>query len=104
MLDYILTVEIFCTTNLITLLFVKKKINESVQYKAALAVTGPIQGTSQEKTLDKLGLETIKSRRWLRRLCCMYKIINIGIPKYLTDRIPKCKIDYDIRNGNKPFF
>ena len=82
----------------------QKKKNESVQYKAALAVTDPIQGTSQEKTLDKLGLETIKSRRWLRRLCCMHKIINIGIPKYLIDRIPKRKIDYDIRNGNKPFF
>ena len=34
----------------------------------------------------------------------MYKIINIGIPKYLTDLIPKREIGYDIRNGNKPFF
>ena len=53
------------------------------QYKAALAITGAIQGTSQEKLLEELGLETLKSRRWLRRLCCMYKIINLGIPKYL---------------------
>ena len=33
----------------------------------------------------------------------MYKIINIGIPKYLTDLIPKRKIGYKITNGNKPF-
>ena len=53
---------------------------ESFQYKAALAITGAIQGTSQEKLLEELNLETLKTRRWLRRLCCMYKIINIGIP------------------------
>ena len=34
---------------------------ESVQYEAALAITGTIQGTSQEKLLDELGLETRKS-------------------------------------------
>ena len=77
---------------------------ESFQYKAALAITGAIQGTSQEKRLEELGLETLKSCRWLRRLCCMYKIINIGIPKYLTDLIPKREIGYNIRNRNKSFF
>ena len=34
----------------------------------------------------------------------MYKIINIGRPKYLTDPIPKRKIGYNIRNRNKSFF
>ena len=33
----------------------------------------------------------------------MYKIINIGIPKYLTDLTPKHEIGYSIRNRNKPF-
>ena len=47
---------------------------ESFRYKAALAITGAIQGTSQEKLLEELGLETLKSPKWLRRLCCMYKI------------------------------
>ena len=28
---------------------------------------------------------------------------NIGIPKYLTDLIPKGEIGYNIRNENKPF-
>ena len=50
---------------------------ESFKYKAAHAITGEIQGTSEEKLLEKLGLETLKSRRWFRRLCCIYKIINI---------------------------
>ena len=59
---------------------------------------------SQEKLLEELGLETLKSRRWLKRLCCMFKIINIGIPKYLTDLIPKREIGYNIRNRNKSFF
>ena len=36
--------------------------------------------------------------------CCLYKIINIGIPKYLTDLILKREIGYNIRNENKPFF
>ena len=34
----------------------------------------------------------------------MYKIINIDIPKYLTDRFPKHEIGYNIRNRNKSFF
>ena len=50
---------------------------ESFQYKAALAITGAIHDTSQENFLEELGLETLKSRRWLRRLCCMYKITCI---------------------------
>ena len=39
-----------------------KKI-ESVQYNAALAITGAIQGTSREKLYKELGLETLKSGR-----------------------------------------
>ena len=36
---------------------------ESVQYKAALAITGAIQGTSRDKSYQELGLESLKSRR-----------------------------------------
>ena len=32
---------------------------ESFQYKAAFTITGAIQGTSQEKHLEELGLETL---------------------------------------------
>ena len=41
---------------------------ESAQYKAALSITGAIQGTSCEKIFQELGLESLKSRRWFRRL------------------------------------
>ena len=39
---------------------------ESVQYNAALAITGAIRGTSKEKLYQELGLESLKDRRWLR--------------------------------------
>ena len=41
---------------------------ESVQYKAALAITGAIQGTSRDNIYQELGLESLKSRRWYKRL------------------------------------
>ena len=37
---------------------------ESVQYKVALAITGTIQGTSHEKICQKIGLESLRARRW----------------------------------------
>ena len=41
-------------------------IIESVQYNATLAITGAIRGTSQEKLYQELGLESLRSIRWLR--------------------------------------
>ena len=46
---------------------------ESLQYSAAIAITGAIRGTSSEKLFQELGLETLKSRSWLRKLCLFYK-------------------------------
>ena len=37
---------------------------ESAQYKAALVITGAMQGSSREKLDQELGLESLKSRRW----------------------------------------
>ena len=34
----------------------------------------------------------------------MYKIIDIGLAKYLTDLIPEREIDCNIRNRSKSFF
>ena len=42
---------------------------ESVQYNAALAITGAIKGTSQVKLYKELGLDSLKLRRKLRHLC-----------------------------------
>ena len=50
-----------------------KKI-ESVQYNAALAITGAIKGSSCEKLYQELGLEYLYQRRWSRRLCLLYKV------------------------------
>ena len=41
---------------------------ESIQYNAAIAITGAIRGTSSEKLFKELGLKSLKSRRWLRKL------------------------------------
>ena len=56
---------------------------ESVQYNAALAITGAIRGTSKEKLYQELGFESLKDRRWLRRLCYLYKIVITKQPAYL---------------------
>ena len=46
---------------------------ESIQYRACLAITGAIQGTSKEKLYQELGLESLQSRRWYRKLAMFYK-------------------------------
>ena len=46
---------------------------ESVQYKAALATTGAIQGTSDDKIYQELGLEPLKLRRWYKCRTCTLK-------------------------------
>ena len=62
-----------------------------MQYKAALAITGAIQGTSHDKLYQELGLESLKSRRWYKRLSCMFKIMKKEAPNYLINLIPKCE-------------
>ena len=52
-----------------------QSIFESAQFKATLAITGSKQNTLRENIFHKVGLESIKSRRWFKRLCRMFKII-----------------------------
>ena len=52
-------------------LFVKKL--ESVEYNVALAITGATQGTSCDIIYQELRLESFKSRRWHKRLSCIFK-------------------------------
>ena len=47
---------------------------ESIQYYAALAITGAIRGSSIEKLYQELGFESLQQRRWYRKLCLFYKI------------------------------
>ena len=61
---------------------------ESVQYCAALAITGAIRGTSRAKLYEELGIEELSKRRLSRRLCFFYKIINGLTPPYLAEFLP----------------
>ena len=57
---------------------------ESYQYNAALAITGAIRGTSKTKMYNKLGLESLRFRRYFRRLCTFFKIKQKCLLIFLT--------------------
>ena len=61
---------------------------ELVQYNVSLAITGAIRGTSHEKLCQELRLESLRSRRWLRRMCYFDKLIKTQKPLYLFNLIP----------------
>ena len=71
----------------------------SIQYNAALAITGAIKGTSREKIYPELDLESLQDGRWYRKLCVFYKILNTMSPKYLSDIIPSTNRRYSSRNA-----
>ena len=78
---------------------------ESVQYNACLAITGAIRGTSKEKLYQELGLESLRLRRWYRKLCLFYKIFKNQHPEYLFHLIPVKHAPYTTRNvHNLPIF
>ena len=72
---------------------------ESVQYSAALAVTGTWRETSREKLYADLGWESLSSSRWSRRLTLFYKIINNLTILYTEKQIPPShQSSYSLRN------
>ena len=71
---------------------------DRVQDNAALAVTGAIRRTSQTKLYNKLGHESLKFRRWMRRFCMLYKIKPLKILEYLYYLIPNDRRTYNTRN------
>ena len=60
---------------------------ETVQYNAALAITGGIKGTSREKLYQEFGLEYLQQRREMRRLSIFYKVLWTKLPAYIYDFI-----------------
>ena len=72
---------------------------ESIQYNAALAITGAVRGTSREKLYQELGFESLQQRRWYRKLCCLFKIINNQSPRYLFQLVPSPNTRYFSRNS-----
>ena len=79
---------------------------ESIQYNAALAVTGALRDSFRETLYQELGLESLKQRRWFRKLCYFFKVTKNQSPKYLFDKIPTTRTAYRTRNniGNIPRF
>ena len=73
---------------MINLIIIDYQKSESIQYNAALAVTGAIRRTTREKLHQELGLESLKDRRWLRRLCYLHKVLYTKLPTYLYELIP----------------
>ena len=55
---------------------------EKVQYRACLAITGGIQGTSRERLYDELGLHSLVITRCYNKLVFFYKV-NLLLPDCL---------------------
>ena len=78
---------------------------EKIQYNACIAITGAIRGTSKGKIYQELGLESVESRRWFRKLCFFFKILKNKSPDYLFKITPQRRSSYITRNsGEIPLF
>ena len=71
---------------------------------AALEITGSIQGTSRENIHQELVLESLHSRRWYKRLSCVFKLVKEEAPNYLINLVPKCEANTKKRNNSIPTF
>ena len=49
------------------------------------------------KLYNELGLESLKFRRWFRKLCLFFKIIKHGLPECLFNLIPLSNHQYNTR-------
>ena len=73
---------------------------ESVQYNAALAITGTIRGSSRERLYQELGLESLSDRRWYRRLVYFFNIVTGKAPDYLCSILPSKQCSFDPKRRN----
>ena len=69
---------------------------ESIQYSAALAIS-----FSREKIYQKLGLESLRTRRWYRKLYYFFKIFKGQSPEYLSRILPSVSKAYNTRTNDK---
>ena len=53
----------------------------------------------REKLYQELGLDSLKQRRWFRKLCYFFNITKNQSPKYLFDKIPTTRTAYRTRNN-----
>ena len=78
---------------------------DSVQYNAALPITGAIRETSKKKLYNEPGLETFW-KRWYTKLRCFFKNFRWKCPKYLFDIIPTNISLFRVKHNffQNPFF
>ena len=74
---------------------------ETIQYNAALAITGAIRDSSREKLYQELGLETLQQWLWYRKLCCFYKNIKIIVSEVPLLNYRIHNMSYRTRQCNK---
>ena len=79
------------------MLFLVKKL-ESLQFKAAVAITEVMKGNFQESLFEESGLEKLKSPWWIKYLYCIYKLTNSGTPDYLPKMITNFEHAINTRN------
>ena len=60
---------------------------------------GTVRGTSRENFYQELGFESLQQRRWYRKLCCLFKIINNQSLRYLFQLVPSLNTRYFSRNS-----
>ena len=79
---------------------------ESIQYNAALAITGALSGSFRKKNYQELHLESLHQWRCFRKTCYFFKITKNQSPKYLFDEVPTTRAAYKTRNdiNNIPWF
>ena len=71
---------------------------ESIQYNAAVTITGTIRRSSREKLYQELSFKSLKQRRWYRKLCFFFKIKKS--PKYLFELISTARQAHVTRHKN----
>ena len=74
---------------------------EKIQYNCCIAITGAIRGASKEKIYQELGLESLESRCWFRKLCFFFKILKNTSPDYLFRIIPQRRPSCITRNSDE---
>ena len=60
---------------------------ESLQSNATLAITEAIGGSSTAKIYEGIGLDSLKSIRWHRKMGFLYKVLKSESPSYVFNTI-----------------